>query len=105
MRLLIVLVCFLPAACGPDQEKLAPAELSSLRLTVDGTRLLDELGREVILRGVNADGRSKFPPFIPFDFTDTTFEQDLAGYLARVEEWGTTSCACPSPGKGWSRNA
>jgi endoglycosylceramidase len=59
-----------------------------MRVTVSGTRLLDELGREVILRGVNAGGRSKFPPFIPFDFTESTFDQALGEYLDRVESWG-----------------
>jgi len=83
MRLLCVLVCFPLAACGAE-EKLKPAGLSTLRVTVDGTRLLDELGREVILRGVNAGGRSKFPPFIPFDFTDATFEQEWGHNVLRL---------------------
>jgi endoglycosylceramidase len=99
MRSLVVLVCLWLAACGSD-EKLKPAELSSLRVTVDGTVLLDELGREVILRGVNAGGRSKFPPFIPFDFTDTTFDQDLAEYLDRVVKWGHNLVRMPFSWEG-----
>lgn len=100
MRLLLVLVCFSLVACGSDEEKLTPAELTTLRVTVDGTRLFDELVREVILRGVNAGGRSKFPPFIPFDFTDATFEQDLGEYLDRVVEWGHNAVRLPFSWEG-----
>ena len=99
MKLLFAFVCFSFAACGSD-EKLKPAELTSMRVTVDGPRLLDELGREVILRGVNAGGRSKFPPFIPFDFTESTFEQALDEYLDRVESWGHNVVRMPFSWEG-----
>jgi endoglycosylceramidase len=46
------------------------AGMTTGRLQARGTRLYDERGREVILRGVNTGGRSKFAPFLPFDFTD-----------------------------------
>lgn len=45
----------------------APPAPSSRRLTVEGTRLLDGLGREVVLRGVNVGNRAKMPPYLPFD--------------------------------------
>src|SRR6202041_3902502 len=38
------------------------------RMVADGTRLVDGLGRTVFLRGVDAGGRSKFAPYVPFDF-------------------------------------
>jgi endoglycosylceramidase len=45
--------------------------LPDLRLHVQGTRLLDSNGREVLLRGVNAGGHSKTPPFFPFPFRES----------------------------------
>ena len=33
-------------------------------------RLVDGLGRAVIMRGLNTGGRSKFAPFLPFDVSD-----------------------------------
>jgi endoglycosylceramidase len=49
---------------------LDPPKLTTRRLTTRGDVLIDELGRTVILRGVNVGGRSKMPPFLPFDFAD-----------------------------------
>ena len=54
----------LPGAC---ETPIAALSRSSARLQVDvdGT-LRDEHGRDVQLRGVNAGGRSKWSPFVPF---------------------------------------
>ncbi len=68
-----------------------------LRLSVDGTRLRDAVGREVMLRGVNAGGRSKYSPFFPFAFSESgrseqagapTFETAAAQYLEGSHKLG-----------------
>ena len=51
--------------------------LDTPRLTVAGRRMLDALGREVLLRGMNAGGRSK----IPVRMDDPASE--IAGLVAR----------------------
>lgn len=82
-------------SCGEESDEdasLEPAALETRRLTVDGARLLDALGREVILRGYNVGGRAKMPPFLPFDVPDgstldataTAFFGDLAALGADV---------------------
>ena len=78
--------------CGPG-----PATLSTLRLTVDGTVLRDALGREVMLRGANAGGRSKLPPFVPFAFAESglddqvdapRFDEAADAFYARLAGYG-----------------
>jgi endoglycosylceramidase len=70
-------VCSLSAPAPPDT-----------RLRADGLHFRDALGRVVILRGVNASGRSKFAPFAPFDFPDGGYDAALATYLDRAQGWG-----------------
>lgn len=88
-----------------DAEVLAPvscddAGLGPLRLTVDGTALRDASGRRVTLRGVNAGGRSKFPPFVPFAYDDREggappFAEALAAYMDRLHGWGLNVVRMP----------
>ena len=40
------------------------------RWRVKGRAILDDRGRQVLLRGANAGGRSKRPPFLPWDVDD-----------------------------------
>jgi len=67
-----------PAACGDSEPPSVPSDggpppvivapkLTSRRLVTQGSALIDELGRKVILRGLNVGGRSKMPPFVPFE--------------------------------------
>src|SRR5581483_5216543 len=76
----------------------APASLASCviarptppdsHLAPDGVRLRDGLGRQVVLHGVNAGGRSKLAPYLPFDFGASDFQAALDAYLDRAASWG-----------------
>jgi endoglycosylceramidase len=68
---------------------------SDWRLRADGTRLRDALGRVVVLRGLNAGGRSKFAPFMPFDYTPGTFDAQLAAFMDRAKTWGINAMRVP----------
>ena len=81
-----------------------PGPPPSLRLAVVGSRLLDFQGREVVLRGVNTGGRSKFYPFFPFPFAESglpaqagapDFESAALAYFERVREWGLNVVRLP----------
>ncbi|MCB9736885.1 MAG: cellulase family glycosylhydrolase [Deltaproteobacteria bacterium] len=85
-----------PAASTCEALLVAPV-LPSPRLTVDGAHLRDALGRDVLLRGVNAGGRAKLPPFFAFPFAESglasqrgapPFDDAVAAYLDRVAAWG-----------------
>lgn len=90
-----------PAAPGSDAGtdagvcSLSAPELPDTRLRADGTRFRDALGRVVVLRGVNAGGRSKFAPFAPFDFAEGGYDAALAAYLDRAEAWGLDALRVP----------
>lgn len=79
-----------PAGC----ESVPPVVLVDARLVIDPeTGLLrDALGREVALRGVNAGGRSKFAPFLPFAIDPEADLETVAAaaddFFARLDAWG-----------------
>jgi endoglycosylceramidase len=77
-----------PDAGAPTTCSLTVPALTDTHLTADGMELRDALGRVVFLRGVNAGGRSKFAPYVPFDFAATSFDAALGAYMDRAASWG-----------------
>jgi endoglycosylceramidase len=82
------------AAAGPVCTLVAPRP-PDWRLVADGTTLKDGLGRLVFLRGVNAGGRSKFAPYVPFDFVSGQYASTLDTYMARAGSWGINAMRVP----------
>ncbi|MDP6945967.1 MAG: cellulase family glycosylhydrolase, partial [Myxococcota bacterium] len=87
------------SSCDPT----APP-LTSMRLSAKGTRLLDALGREVMLRGANTGGRSKFDPFFPFPFQESglseqadapPFVEAVETYYDMLASWGINVVRMP----------
>jgi endoglycosylceramidase len=78
-----------------DTCTLTPPTLADHRLRAEGTTLRDALGRVVVLRGVNAGGHSKLPPYAPFDFTASGYDAALAAYLDRAAAWGINALRVP----------
>jgi len=74
----------------PSERVIEPPKLTSRRLVTRGGALVDELGRRVILRGLNVGGRSKMPPFVPFEIDSSA---DVAGraetLMAAVRKLGS----------------
>jgi endoglycosylceramidase len=96
VRRAALLLALAAAGCGSDPDPVDAAACSSIavpalpdaRLRAVGGELRDALDRTVILRGVNAGGRSKFAPFAPFDFEPGGYDAALAAYLDRAQSWG-----------------
>jgi len=80
----------IPYACT-----LTPPSPPDWRLQTDGTLLRDGLGRVVFLRGVDAGGRSKFSPYVPFDYGDGQYATALAAYMDRAASWGIDAMRVP----------
>jgi endoglycosylceramidase len=77
-----------PDAGAPTTCSLTVPALPDTHLTADGMELRDALGRLVFLRGVNAGGRSKFAPYVPFDVAASGFDPALGAYMDRAASWG-----------------
>ncbi len=102
-RAALLLLVLAGLACeGPPGR--APDAIASLRLSLDGDRLRDAAGREVWLRGLNAGGRAKLPPFLPFEFRESglpeqasapAFDEALARFVDRVAGWGLNVVRLP----------
>ncbi|WAS94928.1 cellulase family glycosylhydrolase [Nannocystis punicea] len=82
-----------PLAPGECASPIEPVLLASARLGLDAAgRLHDEHGRDVLLRGVNTGGRSKWAPFVPFpvdaEIEQAAFEAAAQEFFARLPGWG-----------------
>ena len=99
--LLAATASLLPGACssrsGPSVPTctIAPPTLSDWHLHASGTQLLDTSNRVVFLRGVDAGGRSKLPPYVPFDFAAGQYASVLASYMDRAASWGINVMRVP----------
>jgi endoglycosylceramidase len=80
----------LPSVCT-----LALPSAPDWRLQAEGTVLRDGLGRAVFLRGVDAGGRSKLAPYVPFDYAPGQYAQALAEYMDRAASWGIDAMRVP----------
>lgn len=89
-----------PAVPGRCEDPIPAVELPHARLvaTAEG-RLLDALGRDVALRGLNAGGRSKLAPFLPFTVRDgadlRAVRQAADAYFGRMPAWGLDAVRMP----------
>ena len=76
--------CSAPAPAPFSRCAVARPALTSGRLHTRGTALVDELGRQVFLRGFDAGSRSKWAPYAPFDFAPGSaadYRDKLGRYL------------------------
>ena len=74
---------------------IAPPATTDWRLSTSGTSFRDASGRQVFLRGVAAGGRSKFAPYVPFDFPAGQYAKALASYMDRAASWGINVLRVP----------
>jgi endoglycosylceramidase len=74
---------------------IAAPDRTSWRLHADGVKFKDDQGRVVLLRGVDAGGRSKFAPFVPFDYPQGGYDAALASYMDRAASWGISAMRVP----------
>ncbi len=86
----LVPLIVLLAACTPDATQALTRPLVERRTVhVDGLTLRDTLDRAVMLRGVAVGGRSKLPPFFPFDVDEAVpFTDQADAFFGRVSALG-----------------
>jgi endoglycosylceramidase len=103
VALLVAVPSFGVASCGSSSPSapsaksctIAAPDRTDWRLRADRTHFRDGLGRVVVLRGVDAGGRSKFAPFVPFDYAPGAYDAALASYMDRAAAWGIDAMRVP----------
>jgi endoglycosylceramidase len=89
-----------PVEPGECETPIPPVEPPHARLTTTAQgRMLDALGRDVALRGLNTGGRSKFAPFLPFTVDDPADLDAVRAaadeYFGRMPAWGLDAVRMP----------
>lgn len=84
----------------PEAPRCVLAAPTPGSVTAAGTSLVDEHGRILTLRGINAGGRSKFAPYSPFDYPAGGFDEALGSYLDRAQAWGFNVLRVPFSWEG-----
>lgn len=97
----VSLLLFVTIGCGTMDKRdmtdathdtsLVRANVTTRRLTTAGRWLSDNRGRKVLLRGVNAGGRAKMEPFVPFDFKVGGFDAAKDAYFERIAALGSNA--------------
>jgi len=97
------------AGCSDDADDLLPGQCATpiaapatspgkVTATPSGG-LHDERGRDVVMRGINTGGRSKWAPFVPFpiDATDdiATVRKKADAFFGRLKPWGLDTVRLP----------
>ncbi len=79
---------------------IPPVERTDARLIVDPLgRLRDAHGRDVVMRGINTGGRSKYAPFLPFIIDEGApidrVRAAADAFFARLGPWGLDAVRLP----------
>jgi len=84
-----------------ENATVPPVEQQDAHLEVDpeSGRLRDRRGRDVVMRGVNCGGRSKWTPYVPFPVPDAPAPEEVEwrarDYFGRVRDWGLDTVRLP----------
>ncbi len=89
-----------PTPPGPCDGPLSSPAAAGQPLIIGAQGALrDGAGRQVVMRGLNTGGRSKWSPFLPFPVADGTdlvaFRKAADTFFARLHNWGLDSVRLP----------
>ncbi len=84
-----------PSAASAPTCTIARPAVADWRLSASGMTFRDGHGRVVFLRGVDGGGRSKFAPYVPFDYAAGQYAAALGAYMDRAASWGVDVMRVP----------